>query len=562
VTEKDQRPVVLVVDDEAYVADRLADDLRSRFGGDYRVETAVSADQALALVGRCSTAGEELAIVLADAALPDVPGLDLLASVHTVYPHAKRVLLVERNYRATSPSVRAMALGQIDYHLSKPWHTEATLYPAISEILADWISARHASFEWFSVIGGSDTRSSQLREALRRLGLPFRSVDIASPAGRELLAGTGCDGSRLPVVVRYDGKVLIDPTKAEIMEAFGTNTHVDVDRCDLAVVGAGPAGLSAAIYAASEGLETVVLESETSGGQAGSSALIRNYPGFPHGIGGGMLMHRACEQAWLFGANMVFATDARGLTVRGPDKVLALEGGREVTARTVVVATGMRWRRLGVERLEALVGAGVFYGAAATEAHGMEGEHVYVVGGANSAGQAAVHLARYAERVTMLVRAGSLGVAMSAYLVQQIASSGNIDVRLGTRIVDAGGDERLKELVLDTGDGRETVPATAVFVMIGGSPNTEWLAGAVALDEHGFVLTGRDLAQHGIEPPGGRPPLLLESSVPGVFAAGDVRHGSIKRVASAVGEGSIAVTASHEYLDATAEESPVASAAL
>jgi thioredoxin reductase (NADPH) len=453
-----------------------------------------------------------------------------------------------------------MALGRIDYHLTKPWVTEMTLYPGMSEILADWASARAASFEWFRVVGGADTRSVALRNLLARLGLPYRAFGVDSEAGRQLLADSGADGSRLPVVLGYDGRVMIDPSKAEIMEAFGTNTHVDVERCDLAIVGAGPAGLSAAIYAASEGLETVVVEADTSGGQAGSSALIRNYPGFPHGVGGGTLMHRACEQAWLFGANMVFATEALALSIRGRDRVLELDGGREVVARAVVLATGVRWRRLGVERLEELVGAGVYYGAAASEARGLEGEHVYVVGGANSAGQAAVHMARYAERVTMLVRAKSLSSGMSAYLEQQIVSTRNIEVRLQTRIVDAEGDGRLERLVLDAAGEPETVAASAVFLMIGGAPNTEWLDGAVVVDEHGFVLTGRDLAQHGIET-NGRPPLLLETSVPGVFAAGDVRHGSIKRVASAVGEGSIAVKAGHEYLDLAADEEAVAAGA-
>jgi thioredoxin reductase (NADPH) len=559
--DEKRRPFVLVVDDDAYIADRLAADLGSRFGGDYRIETATGAGPAIELVERLRADGDELAIAMADFDLDGVPGLDLLARVHAVYPHAKRVLLVERNYRATSPSVQAMALGQIDYHLIKPWAAEATLYPAASEMLASWVSARRAPFAWFRVVGGRDERSAAVREEMRRLGLAFRFLDPASEAARELFADTGADPGRLPLVVAYDGSVLVDPTRADLMEAFGANTRIEVESCDLAVVGAGPAGLAAAIYAASEGLETVVVESDTSGGQAGSSALIRNYPGFPHGIGGGTLMHRACEQAWLFGANLVFATGATGVSVRGDDRVVELAGGREVRARAVVLATGVRWRRLGVERLEKLVGAGVFYGAAASDGQGLEGQHVYVVGGANSAAQASVHLSRYAERVTMLVRGDSLAGGMSAYLEQQIESMRNVDVRLSTRIVDATGDDRLEGLVLDSGGRAETVPASAVFLMIGGEPNTEWLRGAVALDDHGFVLTGRDLAQHGIELPGGRPPLMLETSVPGVFAAGDVRHGSIKRVASAVGEGAIAVKASHDYLE-TAAEASVAGAAL
>ncbi len=501
--------------------------------------------------------------MLADAGLSDPTGIELLERAHVLHPQAKRVMLVERDYRATSPSVHAMAIGRIDYHLTKPWLTETSLYPAISEFLADWATARHAQFEWFRVVGGTDARSSELRDLLRRFGLPFRSHLADSVDGRLLLAEAHQDGSRLPVVIRYDGIVMVDPSKAEILEAFGTNTRLDVDRVDLAVVGAGPAGLSAAIYAASEGLDTVVLEQESSGGQAGSSSLIRNYPGFPHGVAGGILTVRACEQAWLFGANLVFANEVAALTPRGDETVIRTAEGKEVAARAVVIATGVRWRRLGVPRLEELVGAGVFYGAAATEAQGLEGEHAVVVGGANSAGQAAVHLAKYAERVTMVVRADSLGRGMSAYLENQIESTPNIEVRLRTRIVDAHGADRLEEIVLDADGRTETIATGAVFVLIGGRPNTEWLGGSVALDDAGFILTGRDLAhfgvaQRGVDSSSARPPLLLETSIPGVFAAGDVRHGSIKRVTSAVGEGSSAIQAVHEYLATASERAAVA----
>ena len=548
------RPVILVVDDDPNVLDGLAGDLRARFGGGYAVETAQSSAAAIELLQRLSGDGAEVAVALADVGLSEVSGTELLAKVHAAYPEAKRVLLVERNYRTTSPSVPAMARGQIDYHLTKPWLTETSLYPAMSEFLADWAKTSRAPFEWFRVVGGVDARSTELGDVLRRFGLPFRSYDAESEEGKRLLAEAGAEGSRLPVVVRYDGQVLIDPSPGDIIEAFGANTHVDVDRVDVAIVGAGPAGLAAAIYAASEGLETAVVEGSTSGGQAGGSALIRNYPGFPHGIGGGMLAIRACEQAWLFGANLAFANEVTSLEARGSERVLRLASGKEIVARAVVVATGVRWRRLDVPGLDELVGAGVFYGAAATEAQGMEGEHVFVVGGANSAGQAAAHLARYAEKVTMLVRADSLALGMSAYLEQQLVAAPNVEVRLRTRVAAVHGSERLEELVLETDGHRETVPASALFVVIGGTPNTEWLSGTVALDESGFVLTGRDLTRHGLETTDERPPLPLETSIPGVFAAGDVRHGSIKRVASAVGEGSSSIHVVHEYLAALEPE--------
>jgi thioredoxin reductase (NADPH) len=549
----DRRPVVLVVDEAAPVREPLASDLRARFGGDYRIETAPSSASAREFLDRLAARGEELAILFADIHLTAPSGLELLEQAHALFPDAKRVLVVERNYRSTSPSVRAMALGQIDYHLTKPWLTETALYPAVSEFLADWAKSRRAPFEWFRVVAGSDARSAELLDFLGRVGLPFRSHPADSEDGARLLEDVACDASRLPVIVGYDGRVLIAPSRAEIMEAFGANTRLDVDRAELAIVGAGPAGLAAAIYAASEGLETVVLERDSYGGQARASSLIRNYPGFPHGVGGGSLTYRACEQAWLFGANLVFVNEVVALRSRGSDRVLEVAGGEEIVARAVILATGVRWHRLGVPRLEELVGAGVHYGAAATEAPGMEGEHVFVVGGANSAGQAAVHLAKYADRVTMLVRGGSLAKSMSAYLEQQIESTPNIDVRLRTRIVDAGGRDRLEQLVLDADGRTETVPASTVFVVIGGRPNTEWLGDSVALDDLGFVLTGRDLAGHP-ETLSGRPPLPLETSMPGVFAAGDVRHGSIKRVASAVGEGSTTIHVIHEYLAAESPE--------
>jgi thioredoxin reductase (NADPH) len=358
-------------------------------------------------------------------------------------------------------------------------------------------------------------------------------------------------------MIRYDGQVTIDPNLPDLACAIGVNVRADVGECDLAIVGAGPAGLTAAVYAASEGLETVMLEQAISGGQAGTSPLIRNYPGFPHGVNGGVLMARTCEQAWLMGAHVVFAQEAIGLTERGDRRVVQLMDGTEISAPTIVIATGIAWRRLGVPSLEALVGAGVFYGAAAGESRAMEGQEVFIVGAGNSAGQAALSLAAHARRVTLVVRGTSFAASMSSYLVRTIQSTPNIVVRHRTEVVDGGGEGRLERLTLAdrASDTVEDVAAAALFIMIGGEPHTQWLPDEIARDPNGYVLTGRDLQK---QAPGrwelARDPLPLETSLPGVFAAGDVRQGSIKRVASAVGEGATVVRLVHEYLSTESSE--------
>jgi thioredoxin reductase (NADPH) len=361
------------------------------------------------------------------------------------------------------------------------------------------------------------------------------------------------DGERLPVVVNFDGLVLVDPSNAQLAHALGIKTRPEAVTYDVAVVGAGPAGLAAAMYGASEGLVTAVLEHEALGGQAGTSSMIRNYLGFPRGVSGAELAQRAYEQAWILGADFIYGPSALGLHTAGPDRVISLGDGGEATSRAVVLATGVTWRRLGVPSLEALVGAGVFYGAAASEAPAMKGQRVYVVGGANSAGQAAVHLARYAAQVTMLVRGASLAATMSHYLIREIEATPNIVIRYRTEAVDGHGDGRLTALTLKdrTSEITEAVPATALFVLIGAEPHTDWLPETIRRDRWGFVLTGIDLLEDGRLPAGWpleRPPMPLETSLPGVFAVGDVRHGSVKRVASAVGEGSVAIRLIHEYL--------------
>ncbi|MDP9208671.1 MAG: NAD(P)/FAD-dependent oxidoreductase [Actinomycetota bacterium] len=387
------------------------------------------------------------------------------------------------------------------------------------------------------------------------MGIPHGWYQADTAAGRRLLEEAGQDGSRLPVVLFHSGQVFVDPSDAELAEALGFGTSPGAGSYDLVIVGAGPAGLAAAVYAASEGLDTLVVEPQVAGGQAGTSAMIRNYLGFPRGIGGGDLANRALEQAWLFGANLVLAQRATGLRADGPRRLVRLSEGSEVSAEAVVVASGVSWRRLGVPELEALVGAGVFYGAAGAEARAMEGQEVFVVGAGNSAGQAALHLAKHAASVTLLVRGPDLAKSMSEYLIQELEQAPNVAVRLRTQVVGGLGGHRLEGLVLRHRDTEtiDEVPAAALFVMIGGEPRTEWLAG-VERDDRGYILTGHDLLGPGGTPAGWplqRPPLLLETSIPGVFAAGDVRHRSVKRVASAVGEGAVAVQLVHQYLGRT-----------
>ena len=549
------RPVLFVMDDDAGVVRALCGDLGRRFGEDFRVVGKSSAAAGLSVLRELAGRHEPVALLIVDHDMTEMAGVDFLVQAHDMYPLAKRVLLVERDYSARSPVVQAMTLGQADYHLTKPWMPELDLYRPIGEFLADWTRDREAAFELFRVIGRLDDRSThELRELLTRFNVPFSFHAADTVQGRHLLENAGLDTSPLPVMIRHDGYTMARPSPAQIIKSVGGSITSDVDECDVVIVGAGPAGLTAAVYAASEGLQAVVLEESVSGGQAGSSPMIRNYPGFPHGISGHELTRRACEQAWMFGAHMVFSQPAAGLECRGGERVVHLAGGRQIAARAIIVATGIAWRRLGVRRLEALIGCGVFYGSAGSEAQAMEGRDVFVVGAGNSAGQATLHLARYARQVTMLVRGDSLERSMSDYLTREIQATGNITVRLQTEITGGDGSGHLESLTLhDSLRGRtEQVPAAALFVLIGGEPRTQWLPGTIQL-ERGYILTGRDVVRDGAHPsrwPLDRPPLPLETSMPGVFAAGDARHRSIKRVASAVGDGATVVRLAHEYLGA------------
>jgi thioredoxin reductase (NADPH) len=551
-----QRPIFLLVSGDGLRLDALRDDLSRRYQADYQVTVAGSAAAALTMLAVQAGSGAEVALVIADERLADMSAVDFLARAHGLHPGAKRILLIDHgDWSPGHPAILALAVGKIDYHLYAPWYPqERGLYPAMSEFLAAWDKSREPSFAAFRIVGPANSpRAHRLRDDLARSSVPYWSFEDTSAEGRRLLREYRLEGTRVPVVLAMDGTVLVDPSHEELMATLGLPSALGMRTCDVAIIGAGPAGLAAAVYAASEGLGTVMLEPDLPGGQAGTSSLIRNYLGFPRGLSGEDLATRAVDQAWLFGASFTLGA-ADGLTVDGASRVVHAADG-QVEARAVVIATGVTWRRLGLPELEALVGAGVFYGAAAAEARAMAGQHVYVIGAGNSAGQAAIHLARYAATVTMVVRGADLRTTMSSYLVTEISKTGNIRVRLATEVTGGDGQCSLESLTLRdrASDSTQTVPAAALFVMIGAEPRTTWLPGSIERDDQGFIRTGPDLHRAGELPAGWplkRSPLLLETSVPGVFAAGDVRHRSIKRVASAVGEGATAIQLVHEYLRA------------
>jgi thioredoxin reductase (NADPH) len=548
-------PLLVAVDDDSDLLRDVERELHNRYVPDYRVCCLSSMDEALTRLEELAAAGEQVALVLAGEVLAGAPGTALLAEVRRTFPDAQRVLLVGWGHLGDSRTgdaiFEAISRGRMDHYALRPSQPpDEQFHLAISSFLLAWAEARRCAPHTVNVVGETwSGRAYELRELLERCALPHRFLLAGSDEGRTLLAGTGA--RRFPLLLMPDGKILEDPSDAEIARASGTAVDPDRDQYDLVIVGGGPAGLSAGVYGASEGLRTLVIDSGGLGGQATSSSSIRNYLGFPRGVSGGDLARRAYEQAWVFGARFAFMQRVTHLARERDGIVLGLNTGGIVLGRAVVLAMGASYRHLGVESLEALRGAGVFYGAAASEAPLVSGEEVYVVGGANSGGQAVLHLARYARRVTLVVRGATLDAGMSRYLVRQIEATPNVEVRTGTEVVDGGGDGWLEHLVLrDPAGGEEqTVSAHALFLMIGARPHTEWLPPTVERDPAGFVMTGPDLSAAALGAPGHRP-LALETSLPGVLAVGDVRHGSVKRVASAVGEGSIAIQLVHRLLAA------------
>ena len=553
-------PVLMAVDDDHAALERTERELLRRYGGDYRVVCDRSPQAAAEELARMADAGDQVALVLAEPWMEQQSGSDFLSHVRGLHPHAKRALLIDWGawgHRPTADAIlRAMALGRIDYYVLKPWHTrDEQFHRTVAEFLHEWSREQSSdAYELVLVAEPGSSRAHEIRDLLRRSGVPHGFHPTGSTEASELLEATGADRSAAPVIHLHDGRMLIDPTNEEIVAAFGVDTEpAQGGEYDLVIVGAGPAGLSAAVYASSEGIRTLVVERETIGGQAGSSALIRNYLGFSRGVTGGELSQRAYQQAWVFGAQFVITREVTSLRVEGAPYAITCDAGYTATARAVLLATGVSYRRLGIPALEELTGAGVYYGASTVEGQGLAGEDAYIVGGGNSAGQAALHLARSARRVTLLVRGPSLAADMSHYLQETIAAAPNVDVLLETEVVDGGGDGRLEWLALRHGPSGESrrVAAAGLFILIGARAHTDWLPEAIARDPAGYVLTGPEaLAAEAARKawPLTRAPMTYETSVPGVFAVGDVRHGALKRVASAVGEGSVSIRDVHSWL--------------
>jgi len=551
------RPVILTVDDDPEVLRAVERDLRAKYGAQYRIVRADSGASALDLLRRFAKQNDAVALLLVDHRMPQMNGIETLAEAMKVFPDAKRVLLTA--YADTEAAIRAINEVQLNHYLLKPWDPpDQHLYPVLDDLLEDWTAHYRPPFEGVRVLGTRwSQKSYEVRDFLARNQIPYQWLDIeaGTAAVRKALEPIPLADRKIPMLYLPGGELLLQPDLNELADKLGLKTRAGLEFYDLAIVGGGPAGLAAAVYGASEGLKTVMLEGEAPGGQAGLSSRIENYLGFPSGLSGADLARRAVTQAKRFGVEILAPVRAASLKVDGTYRLIELQNGAQISAHAVVLATGVQWRKLNVPGMDRLQDAGVYYGAASTEALSCSNEDVYVVGGANSAGQAAMFFSKYARRVIMLVRGTSLSATMSQYLIDQITQTPNIQLEVNTEVVEVHGEDRLQEISLYCHLSKETsrVPASALFIFIGALPRTEWLDGAVERDAKGFILTGTDLIKNGNRPKGWTPdrdPYLLETNIPGVFAAGDVRCGSAKRVASSVGEGSVAVQFVHQYLSA------------
>jgi thioredoxin reductase (NADPH) len=551
------KPILLSVDDDSDVLRSIERDLRSKYGAEYRVIGSDSPEGALDLLKQLKVRNDSVALLLADQRMPRMDGVEFLQQGMRIFPKAKRALLTA--YTDMNAAISAINQANINYFFLKPWDPPSEhLYPQLDDMLDDWQATYRPTFEGIRVLGTRwSPRSYDLRDFLARNHVPYQWIDVEisanDPETKRLMEALGSEAADLPIVLFPDGTKLLESMPADVAKKVGLRTRAQTDFYDLAIVGGGPAGLAAAVYGASEGLKTVMIEKEAPGGQAGMSSRIENYLGFPAGLSGSDLARRAVVQAQRFGVEILSPLEVVGVRTEGSYRILKLADGNEISCHALMISTGVQWRKLEAEGIERLQGAGVYYGGGATEALSCAGEIVYVVGGANSAGQAAMNFAKYAERVVILVRGDSLAATMSQYLIDQIKETPNIQIWAHANLAEAHGTTHLEEISVMCSDTNkiERVPATSMFIFIGALPRTDWLAGLVERDERGFILTGPDLIRDGQHPKGWtleRDPFLLETNVPGIFAVGDVRFGSVKRVASGVGEGSVAVQFIHQYL--------------
>ena len=551
------KPILLSVDDDSDVLRAIERDLRSQYGAEYRVIGSDSPDGALDILKQLKVRNDSVALLLADQRMPKMDGVEFLQEAMHIYPEAKRALLTA--YADTNAAISAINQAGINYFFLKPWDPPAqNLYPQLNDLLEDWQASYKPAFEGIRVLGTRwSPKSYELRDFLARNHVPYQWLDVEAsandPETKRLVEVLGDDATSLPVVLFPDGTKLLESLPADVAQKVGLRTRAQTTFYDLAIVGGGPAGLAAAVYGASEGLHTVMIEREAPGGQAGMSSRNENYLGFPTGLSGTDLARRAVVQAQRFGVEILSPQEAVGVRLEGSYRIIKLADGSELSCHALMIASGVQWRKLDAPGIDRLQGAGVYYGGGATEALSCKGENVYVIGGANSAGQAAMNFAKYADHVVMLVRGSSLASTMSQYLIDQIKETPNIQVWSHASVVEAHGDTHLEAISVLCSDNNniERVPASAMFIFIGALPRTDWLGDLVERDERGFLLAGPDLIRDGKHPKGwtlDRDPFLLETNIPGIFAVGDVRHGSVKRVASGVGEGSVAVQFIHQYL--------------